>query len=126
MSVSVSERGDPAEINFKTDSADSLEVRPDSFRAGSTLGSDCVGDRPAVSIKVLSLANPEEDAPDFPSACNLLHPPLAMTNSSRQQGLVFESGSGVQQSILDVFYVAAESGLIAEFLLESESPFHFD
>jgi len=50
-----------------------------------------------------------------------------MTNSSRQQGIVFEfARAGCQQSSLDASYVLAESGFIAELLLESEFPLRFD
>jgi hypothetical protein len=51
MIVSVSDRGDPAKINFKMLSTDSLEMRPDSFRARSTAGSNASGDSPAVSME---------------------------------------------------------------------------
>ena len=52
MIVSISESGEPAKIDFRMLSTDSLEKRPDSSRVGSTLGRISVGDCLTVSINL--------------------------------------------------------------------------
>src|SRR5256885_15931915 len=51
MIASTSDSGDPAKINFSRLSTDSLEKRPDSFCAASTLDRTCAGGCIALSMK---------------------------------------------------------------------------
>jgi hypothetical protein len=60
MIVRTSDRGDPARINFRMLSTDSLEKRADSFCACSTIDENCAGDCVALSMSFPFSATPPE------------------------------------------------------------------
>src|SRR6516165_1291435 len=131
MIVSVSDRGDPAKISFKMLSTDSLEMRPDSFCTGSTLGRICVGDCAAVSINApFPCSSKKEDDDPPPGACITL---CAAGGDDEQLAsprnhirVRSEQTQQVGNTHLDAPHVFADAGFIADLQPGSEFPFHSD